>query len=91
MSEHPKTEIMRSMSNRYPLPRVVEEMLYLAADEVDHLRARLAEAEAGHEMTRRELQRYQSHVHDADGLTAQAAQRALDATARAEAAEAKLA
>jgi hypothetical protein len=53
--------------------------------------ARLAEVEAEHEMTRRELQRYQSHVHDADGFTAQAAQRALDATARAEAAEAKLA
>jgi hypothetical protein len=55
------------------------------------LRARLAEVERAHEMTRRELQRYQSHVHDADGFTAQAAQRALDATARAEAAEAKLA
>jgi chromosome segregation ATPase len=51
--------------------------------------ARLAAVEAGHEMTRRELQRYQSHVHDADGFTAQAAQRALDATARAEAAEAE--
>lgn len=39
MAEHPKTEAMRSMSNRYPLPRVVEEMLYMAADEIDRLRA----------------------------------------------------
>ncbi len=46
MSEHPKTEIMRSMSNRYPLPRVVEEMLYLAADEIDALRAKVAAVEA---------------------------------------------
>jgi small-conductance mechanosensitive channel len=65
------------------IPAPMTEMV----NEILDLRARLAEAEAGHEMTRRELQRYQSHVHDADGFTAQAAQRALDATARAEAAE----